>query len=389
MSTTIERRRFRARGVVQGVGFRPFVYGLARRHGLAGFVLNDGAGVVVEAEGDPVALDAFAAALREEAPPLAHVASVAAEAVLPLGAAGFAIAESAATGGTALVPPDVATCDACLQELFDPADRRYRYPFVNCTQCGPRLTIVTAVPYDRPNTTMAGFPLCDDCRREYEDPRDRRFHAEPIACPVCGPRLSLPLEEAVEHLRAGRIVAVKGLGGYHLACDATSEAAVARLRDRKARDEKPFALMTADPDAIVDLTPEEERLLRSPTRPIVLARRREDAAVAPSVAPGSPWLGVMLPYTPLHHLLLHDVGRPLVLTSGNRADEPIAFDDADAVARLGDIADAFLAHDRPIHRRCEDSVVRAGFPVRRSRGVAPAPVPLPVAAARPLVAAGG
>ncbi|MGE5691836.1 MAG: carbamoyltransferase HypF [Pseudomonadota bacterium] len=389
MSTTIERRRFRARGVVQGVGFRPFVYGLARRHGLAGFVLNDGAGVVVEAEGDPVALDAFAAALREEAPPLAHVASVAAEAVLPLGAAGFAIAESAATGGTALVPPDVATCDACLQELFDPADRRYRYPFVNCTQCGPRLTIVTAVPYDRPNTTMAGFPLCDDCRREYEDPRDRRFHAEPIACPVCGPRLSLPLEEAVVHLHAGRIVAVKGLGGYHLACDATSEAAVARLRDRKARDEKPFALMTADPDAIVDLTPEEERLLRSPTRPIALARRKEDAAVAPSVAPGSPWLGVMLPYTPLHHLLLHDVGRPLVMTSGNRADEPIAFDDADAAARLAEIADAYLAHDRPIHRRCEDSVVRAGFPIRRSRGVAPAPVPLPVAAGRPLVAAGG
>jgi hydrogenase maturation protein HypF len=344
--------------------------------------------VVVEAEGEPERLDAFALALREEAPPLARVQSVVAERIAARGDVAFRIAASEATGRSAPIPPDVATCDDCLRELFDPADRRYRYPFVNCTQCGPRFTIVRTVPYDRPNTTMAGFPLCPDCRREYADPGDRRFHAEPIACPVCGPRLSLPLDEAVGLLREGAILAVKGLGGYHLACDAADEDAVARLRARKHREEKPFALMTSSPERLAELGADEAELLRSRERPIVLVRRLDDAPVAPSVAPGNPWLGVMLPYTPLHHLLVGDFGGTLVMTSGNRSDEPIAYEDGEARERLSAIAEAFLAHDRPIHRRCEDSVVRAGFPVRRSRGFAPSALRLPVAARRTIVAAG-
>lgn len=384
----VERRRFRVRGVVQGVGFRPFVYGVARRHGLVGFVLNDGDGVHVEAEGEREQLDAFAAALRSEAPPLARVESIAVAAV-PLGREReFRIETSVAAGRAAAIPPDVATCDDCLRELWDASDRRYRYPFVNCTHCGPRFTIVCGVPYDRANTTMADFPMCADCRREYEDPLDRRFHAEPVACPACGPQLSMPVEEAVALLREGAIVAVKGLGGYHLACDAANEATVARLRARKHREEKPFAIMGAEPEALVELTREEAALLRAPERPIVLARRRGGAAVAESVAPGAPCLGVMLPYTPLHHLLATDLARPLVLTSGNRSDEPIAVDDGEARARLDGIADAFLAHDRRIHRRCEDSVVRASFPIRRSRGYVPGSLRLPIEAARPLVAAG-
>ena len=385
-----QRRRFRVTGVVQGVGFRPFVYGLARRHALAGFVLNDGEGVVIEAEGAGSELERFAAALVEEAPSLARVAAVAAGPVPLVGEREFRVAASASSGRSALIPPDVATCDDCLRELFDPRDRRYRYPFVNCTQCGPRFTIVERGPYDRPNTTMRGFPLCDECRREYEDPADRRFHAEPIACPTCGPGLSMPLEDAVEHLRRGRIVAVKGLGGYHLACDAGNERAVARLRARKHREEKPFALMTPEPDLVAEVGEEEWGLLRSTERPIVLLRRNRcpSAPVARSVAPGNAFLGVMLPYTPLHHLLCGDFGRPLVMTSGNRSDEPIAFDDAEARQRLAGIADAFVAHDRPIYRRCEDSVVRAAFPIRRSRGFVPSAVPLPVRARRPIVGAG-
>ena len=386
-SAGLERRRFRVRGVVQGVGFRPFVYGLAGRHGLGGFVLNDGDGVTVEAEGDAAALDAFAASLRTDAPPLARVEAVTAELVPVRDDRRFTIAPSRASRGAAAIPPDVATCDDCLRELFDPADRRYRYPFLNCTQCGPRFTIVRSVPYDRASTTMAGFAMCADCRREYEDPGDRRFHAEPTACPVCGPRLSMPLEEAVALLRAGAILAVKGLGGYHLACDAGDEDAVTRLRARKRREEKPFALMSAAPEELCEVSGEEWALLRSPARPIVLLRRRGRGEVAAAVAPGSPWLGVMLPYTPLHHLLAAGFEGPLVLTSGNLSDEPIAFDDDEARSRLGGIADAFLAHDRPIHRRCEDSVVRAGFPLRRSRGYAPAALPLP-GAARTIVAAG-
>jgi hydrogenase maturation protein HypF len=385
---TLERRRFHVTGVVQGVGFRPFVFGLARRHGLAGFVANDGRGVIIEAEGDSAELDRFVAALHDEAPDLAQLDAVLTTAVRVTGSRGFEVLASKAAAGSALVPADVATCEDCLRELFDPADRRYRYPFINCTQCGPRFTIVRATPYDRPNTTMAAFEMCEACRAEYEDPGDRRFHAEPIACPECGPRLSMRLDEAARLLRGGAILAVKGLGGYHLACDAASEEAVARLRARKHREDKPFALMTGDPGTLVVTSAEEEALLRSRERPIVLLPRRERAPVAPSVAPGSPWLGVMLPYTPLHHLLVEAFGGALVMTSGNRSDEPIAFEDVEARARLDGIADAFLVHDRPIHRRCEDSVVRAAFPVRRSRGFAPGALPLPTSVERAIVAAG-
>ncbi len=386
----VERVRLRVRGVVQGVGFRPFVHRLAQRHAISGFVLNDADGVVVEAEGEAGALAAFVSAISAEAPPLARVFSVEAVACSPRLEAGFTIvvSERGGVGRKTLIPPDAATCDECLRELFDPADRRYRYPFLNCTNCGPRFTIVTSVPYDRPRTTMAGFPLCASCRSEYEDPADRRFHAEPTACPDCGPRLSLPLEEAVGLLQDGRIVAVKGLGGYHLACDATDQQAVARLRARKLREEKPLAVMTTAPHDLADLTLAEEALLRSAARPIVLVARRAESPLAPSVVEGSPWLGLVLPYTPLHHLLCHDVGVPLVMTSGNRSDEPIAIDDVDARRRLGGIADAFLSHDRPIHRRCEDSVVRAAFPMRRSRGYVPGPLPLPVPVTAPVVAAG-
>jgi hydrogenase maturation protein HypF len=296
-----------------------------------------------------------------------------------------------------------------VSELFDPADRRHRYPFISCARCGPRFTVISAVPYDRDRTTMAAFPLCPACRQEYEDPADRRFHAQTTACPACGPRLSAldgagtpiatpdPLGRAVAVLRGGRVVAVKGLGGYHLACDARSAAAVAELRRRKHRDEKPLAVMIADPGAaagLCEVTPAEAELLLAPQRPIVLLRRRPGADLAGPVAPGNPLVGVMLPYTPLHHLLLHDLGgAPLVMTSGNRSDEPIAHEDDDAVRRLGGIADLFLTHDRPIRTRCDDSVTRvaagAELPVRRSRGYAPLPLALPVACPRPTLATGG
>ncbi|MDX6617964.1 MAG: hydrogenase maturation protein HypF [Gaiellales bacterium] len=384
----VERRAYVVKGIVQGVGFRPFVHGIALRHGLAGFVLNNGEGVVIEVEGPPPALEGFERALTGEAPSLALVDSLEMRRLAPRGDSAFTIEASAAHGGTALIPPDAATCDACLRELFDPADRRFRYPFINCTQCGPRFTIVTGVPYDRPLTTMAGFPLCAECLLEYEDPSNRRFHAEPIACPVCGPQVSLPLAEAARVLRSGGIVAVKGLGGYHLACAAADEPAVARLRARKHREDKPFALMTRDPGLFADLSDDERLLIGSRARPIVIVERRAGAPVAPSVAPGTPWLGLMLPYTPLHHLLLDEFGDGLVMTSGNLSDEPIAYEDDEARRRLGGIADAFLAHDRPIHRRCEDSVVRAAYPIRRSRGYAPGAIRLPVAAARPTLAAG-
>jgi hydrogenase maturation protein HypF len=385
---TRERRRFEIRGVVQGVGFRPFVHALATEHGLDGFVLNGAHGVVVEAEGGPEALDVLAARLRSDAPPLARVDSIEARSLDPIGEHGFEVLRSEPGSGMAAIPPDVATCEACLRELFDPADRRYRYPFINCTQCGPRFTIVERVPYDRPNTTMARFEMCPQCRGEYEDPSNRRFHAEPIACPACGPRLSMPLDLAVELLRDGAILAVKGLGGYHLACDAASEDSVSRLRARKHREEKPFAVMAPEPGLLAEVSEEEAELLGSRQRPIVLLRRRRGAPIADSVAPGNPWLGLMLPYTPVHHLLIADFGGPLVMTSGNRSDEPIATDDGDARDRLGAIADAFLSHDRPIHRRCEDSVVRVDFPVRRSRGSVPDSIPLPISAKRAIVAAG-
>ena len=404
-------RRIRARvdGTVQGVGFRPHVYRLADELGLGGWVLNDERGVVVEAEGPAGEIERFVARLRVDAPPLARVESVVVERVPPAGERAFSIRASGSAGpARALVAPDTATCDDCLSELFDPADRRHRYPFVNCTNCGPRFTIVRGVPYDRPRTTMAGFEMCAACRAEYEDPRDRRFHAEPIACPDCGPRARLvdpsggaargapadAVAAAAEALLAGRIVAVKGIGGYHLACRADAQQAVVELRARKRRDEKPFAVMAPDlaaATALAELSAADRDLLLGPERPIVIAPRRPEAAVAPAVAPRSRDLGVMLPYSPLHHLLMADAGTPLVMTSGNVSDEPIAHEDADALERLGAIADLLLVHDRPIHVRTDDSVVRSTgrgpILMRRSRGHVPLSLRLPLPAP-PLLACG-
>ena len=413
-----ERQRLTVRGIVQGVGFRPFVYGLALRLGLAGFVRNDSAGVTIEVEGEPAALERFALALQAEAPPLARIDRLE-RCVLPAqGETGFAILASGLQAARrTLIAPDSATCADCLRELHDPADRRFRYPFINCTNCGPRFTIVLDIPYDRERTTMRGFPLCSQCRAEYENPLDRRFHAQPNACPVCGPQLSWeplagtwsaagepPLEAAATALAIGAIVAVKGLGGYHLACDAWNAAAVERLRQRKQREARPFALMVTDlaaARALCLVSEPEAALLGSPRRPIVLLERLPGVALAPAVAPGHRTLGLMLPYTPLHSLLLEAVGarspagRPvvLVLTSGNLSDEPIAYLDEEARTRLAPIADGLLSHNRPIHMRCDDSVTRvvAGGeqPLRRSRGYAPEPLRLALAAPRPILAVGG
>ena len=393
---TAARRRLRVEGVVQGVGFRPFVHGLARRFGLAGHVGNDTDGVFIEAEGDESALAAFEAALSAEAPALADVERVRSAALAPTGETGFAIVASAGDGeADAPVAADAATCADCLAELFDPGARRFGYPFVNCTNCGPRFTIVTGVPYDRPNTTMAGFTMCGACAAEYHDPANRRFHAQPVCCPACGPSLSMPVEDAASLLLGGSVVAVKGLGGYHLAADATSEGAVAALRSRKHREEKPFAVMVADVDAaraLCAVSDEEAELLSSVARPIVLLPRLASDGVAPSVAPGNRSLGVMLPYAPLHHLLLRAVGRPVVLTSGNVSDEPIAYEDTEARSRLALIADAFLTHDRPIHIRTDDSVARVvrgrAAVLRRSRGWAPQPVVVPWTFDRHVLACG-
>ena len=395
------RRALIVTGTVQGVGFRPFVYGLAERHGLGGFVQNQVGAVRVEVEGPEAALDAFVQEIRDRPPPLARVENVRVEALEPSGAERFDIRESAGgRDGDVVIAPDIATCDDCLVELFDPSDRRHGYPFINCTNCGPRLSIVVSAPYDRERTTMRGFEMCAECRREYEDPRDRRFHAQPIACPRCGPRLTLagsdqPLEECARRLCAGEIGAIKGLGGYHLACDASNDRAVEELRRRKHRDEKPFAVMVTDLDAarqLADVSAEEAALLSSKERPIVVLARRADAPLSNAVAPGVKTCGVMLPYTPLHHLLLRAVGRALVMTSGNRGNEPIAFEDDDARERLSDIADFFLSHDRPIHLRVEDSVSRvvsgAELPLRRARGFAPLSLRLSRPLARPILALG-
>ena len=405
------RRRVRARvdGTVQGVGYRPFVYRLAQELGVAGWVLNDERGVLVEAEGDPAVLQAFVARLSADAPPLAEVSAVESEEIDATGEDSFEIVSSVRGGApTAPITPDSATCDECLAELADPGDRRYRYPFLNCTNCGPRFTIVTGIPYDRPQTTMAGFAMCAACEAEYENPLDRRFHAQPIACPVCGPQARLlerdgkpvegvqdALRTAADDLLAGKILAVKGLGGYHLACRADDEQAVSALRLRKRREDRPFALLVRDVAAareLVELTYTEEALLMSRERPIVLSRRRPDAPVAESVAPRAPDLGLMTPYTPLHQLLADDTGVPLVMTSGNLSDEPIAFDDADALERLGRIADRLLVHNRPIATRTDDSVVRVvrdrPLLMRRSRGYVPAAVGLPVTCIAPIIGTG-
>lgn len=408
----LKRLRVEVRGAVQGVGFRPFVYRLATELGLTGWVLNDVRGVEVEVEGPPASLDAFRARVEAEAPPRAVVRSVSASWLEPVGSSSFEIRRSTGGGEKSVsVLPDLATCDDCLAELNDPSDRRYRYPFLNCTNCGPRFTIVRALPYDRPNTTMRGFPLCADCRREYEEPRDRRFHAQPTACPACGPRLALwngsgellasgdeALGRAAEALLAGRVVAVKGLGGFHLCCDGRCEAAVARLRAGKVRREKPLALMVKDlaaARALCEVSTAAERWLLSAEAPILLLPRlasgsepgsagpgdvEPSVAIASNVAPESTRLGVMLPATPLHHLLLAAVGAPLVATSGNLADEPIATDELEAVARLGAIADLFLVHDRPVERHTDDSVGWLHGEelqlLRRARGFAPLPVPV-------------
>jgi hydrogenase maturation protein HypF len=413
---TRRRVRVRVHGTVQGVGFRPYVHRLAGELGLAGFVLNDARGVLLEAEGDAVAVRGFLARLAPESPPLSVVEGILVEDREPNGAGGFEIRSSPrGEGADAPVTADSATCGDCLAELMDPADRRYRYPFINCTNCGPRFTIVRGVPYDRPLTTMSGFEMCADCRAEYEDPGDRRFHAQPNACPRCGPSVTLvsaavraappatgddAVRSAAAALRDGRIVAVKGIGGFHLACRADDETAVAALRARKQREDKPFALMAPSVDAaarLVLLGAAEAELLRGPQRPIVLAARRPGAPVARSVAPGALELGVMLPYSPLHHLLLADCALDaLVMTSGNASDEPIAYRDDDALERLGGIAELLLVHDRPIETRTDDSVLRVlavpGGPrplfLRRSRGYVPASLPLPDPAAAPLLACG-
>ncbi len=406
----MKRRAIAVSGIVQGVGFRPFVYALAARLGLHGFVKNQTGGVLIEVEGEDVALDRFLVELTAQPPRLARIENVCWESCRLRGDRDFRIESSTSDATQPIFPaPDVATCDDCLAELFDPSDRRYRYPFLNCTHCGPRLTIIRGTPYDRERTTMASFTMCAACRAEYDDPADRRFHAQPIACPACGPHLALrdadgrpisvldPLAEAVRTLREGKIVALKGLGGYHLACDASNSRAVAELRTRKHRDEKPFALMVRDVMAarrFADISTAEEALLCAPARPIVVLGRRPEGESLGEVAPGNPCVGIMLPYTPLHHLLLEALDPlPLVMTSGNRSDEPIAYDDRDAERRLAGIADLFLSHDRPIETRCDDSVTRVvaniELPVRRSRGYAPEPLRLPVACRRPTLALGG
>ncbi len=391
--------RLHVRGVVQGVGFRPFVHRLASRHALAGWVRNRENGVEIVVAGAPESLDAFVRDLRAEAPPLADIAEIEAAPGDVYGATSFTIVSSAeSTHDRQAVAPDVTTCDACVRELNDPADRRYRYPFITCTDCGPRYTVIERMPYDRERTSMRAFTQCDACGREYATPGDRRHHSETNSCSVCGPTLSLRdatggttlgnacLEDAARLLRQGAIIALRGLGGFHLAVDATNDGAVRRLRRAKHRDAKPFALMVrtlADARAVADMSDAEMRLLASRERPIVVVSRRAESAVAASVAPGMATVGLMLPYTPLHHLLLETVGVPLVMTSGNLSDEPICASIDEAVDRLRGIADAFLVHDREIVSRVDDSVMRmAGdTPIflRRARGFAPLPVPLPIA----------
>ena len=378
------RQQIRVRGIVQGVGFRPFVYNLAQKLGLAGYVLNSSAGVVIEVEGDRTHVDRFVRELNENPPPLAQIEDIAIESLEPASYSAFAIRESVdEPGAPAPVSPDVATCPDCLRDLQTPSNRRFGYPFTNCTNCGPRYTITRMIPYDRPLTTMACFPMCEECLREYEDPSNRRFHAQPNACPDCGPSLTLAIEAARQLLREGRIVAIKGLGGFHLVCDPFDDAAVRLLRERKKRSDKPFALMVPDAAAAEKLcvvSDAERAALTSIRRPIVILERRPGVPLSQALAPGNNTLGVMLPYTPLHHLLFDESLSALVMTSGNVSEEPIVTGNREAATRLHSIADAFLFHNRDIHTRVDDSVARviAGRErvLRRSRGYAPHPVTL-------------
>ena len=432
MGSTIQRRRITISGIVQGVGFRPFVYGQAQRRRLGGFVLNDSNGVTIEVEGSWEALDGFERALHQEPPPLARIDSIATIEIEPQNETTFSIAHSVASAErNALISPDTATCEDCLHELFDPQDHRFRYPFINCTNCGPRFTIVQDVPYDREKTTMRVFPMCPACQKEYNDPLNRRFHAQPNACPVCGPQVRLlgkqfhggggpvwsPLVEetdtidtAAQHLAEGAILAIKGLGGYHLACDALNVEAVQRLRQLKHREAKPFALMVPELETarqLCSVSDAEAKLLLSHRRPIVLLDQPNGETqempvhIAPGVAPAYNTLGIMLPYTPLHYVLLQafashtgpDRLPVLVMTSGNVSDEPIAYQDEDAQERLSPIANGILMHNRDIHMRCDDSVVRVTVVgeqlFRRSRGYAPEPIPLSFELPVPILACGG
>ncbi len=402
-------RRIAVQGTVQGVGFRPWVYQLAQQLKLSGTVQNGPDGVTIDAFAPAAVLDTLLSRLARELPAAARIDRLVWQPLDAPAPTGFAILDSTHRGAAqASIPADLAMCDACRDEIHDPSARRHRYAFTNCTHCGPRLSIATSVPYDRARTTLAGFPLCADCRREYEDPADRRFHAQPLGCPACGPRLSWagatgiavdaadPLQIAADALNAGQIVALRGLGGFHLACDARREDVVAELRRRKHRDEKPLAVMVRDLEtaqALADLGPGEREALTSPGRPIVLVARRDPSALAPSVAPGLCQVGLFLPYTPMHALLMERVRGPLVMTSGNRSDEPMAVTNEDAVARLLGVADGFLLHDRPIATRIDDSVVRvvAGAPMvlRRARGYVPQSLASPRPFAEPVLALGG
>ncbi|UCH82941.1 MAG: carbamoyltransferase HypF [Candidatus Latescibacterota bacterium] len=395
IQSALRRLRVVIRGAVQGVGYRPFVYGAATEFGLNGWVNNTPQGVVVEVEGVAATLDTFLNRLFRDAPPLASIQSIDHMYLDAVGFDRFEIRESISDGDkNTLILPDIATCGDCLRDVFDPGNRRFRYPFTNCTNCGPRYSIITALPYDRANTSMAIFDMCTECRAEYTDPLDRRFHAQPNACPSCGPHLELwdksgrttairdtALSEASNVVRSGGILALKGLGGFHLIVDARNDNAVRRLRRQKHRDQKPLAVMAPSPESAGELCrmqSEEERLLHSPASPIVLLPRRASAPVAPSVAPGNPYLGLMLPYTPLHHLLMTDLGFPVVATSGNLAEESICTDENDAMDRLAEVADCYLVHNRPIVRHIDDSVTRVvagrALLLRRARGYAPLPI---------------
>jgi hydrogenase maturation protein HypF len=423
------RRRHKITGIVQGVGFRPFVYRLAHELRLSGWTRNSPSGVEIEIQGSPSDVEAFEKAFSCDTPPLAVISSILAENIPVTEETGFTILPSSGGIPDIQIAPDSALCADCLRELFDPTDRRYRYPFITCTNCGSRYSIITGIPYDRPKTTMAGFPLCTDCQKEYSAPLDRRFHAQPIACHVCGPQVALltnngeliverdrAIIQTIELLKSGAIIVIKGVGGYHLAVDAENNEAVQRLRERKKRDEKPFAIMAADlatARMLVQMDDVEERLLSSPEAPIIIVRKQPETTLSPLIAPNNGWLGVMLPYAPLHHLLFEAVRgsrfevqgsvpattnvepqtalTALIMTSGNVSDEPVAFEDADALQRLSGIADYFLTHNRPIHIRSDDSVLRVfqGKPLfyRRARGYAPRAVTLPFVVP-PLLAAG-